>query len=155
MKISVYLIIAISLRLTFAAYAGEYNGLTAQGYRWVLVDGPYACTTVEDVQRIVAHRTDSMELELVENIRCYYLIPGTIVLVIKQDAVTGMSQIQLGSITRPLWTYTRFLSKHPVRDTYGRIERPEECGLIPKADTAVIPLPPDDPTARTQQNGNP
>jgi hypothetical protein len=137
MKIPIYLIIAISLRLTFAAYAGEYNDLTAQGYRWVLVDGPYACTMVEDVQRIVAHRTDSTELEFVENIRCYYLIPGTIVLVIKEDPATGMSQMQLGGITRPLWTYTRFLSKHPVRDTYGSIETPEEWGLIPKADTTA------------------
>ena len=42
-----------------------------------------------------------------------------------------MSEIRLGGITRSLWTYSRFLSKHPVRDTYGVIETPENAGLIP------------------------
>jgi hypothetical protein len=68
----------------------------------------------------------------VENVHCHYLIPGTVVQVIKEDPAKGMSQIWVGGITTPLWTYTRFLSKHPVRDTYGNIEMPEERGLTPK-----------------------
>jgi hypothetical protein len=35
----------------------------------------------------------------------------------------------------------RFLSKHPVRDTYGDIETPKNSGLIPSADTATVPEP--------------
>jgi len=49
----------------------------------------------------------------------------------QEDPARGMSEIRLGGITRSLWTYSRFLSKHPVRDTYGVIETPENAGLIP------------------------
>jgi hypothetical protein len=146
---------AVGLTHTQTAVAENYNNWTAQGYRWVTVNGPYACNTERDVERMVAHRTDATELQAVENIQCYYLIPGTIVQVINEDPAKGMSQIRLGGITKSLWTYSRFLSKQPVRDTYGTIETPEECGLMPKAETAVIPLPSDDLAARTQQNGTP
>jgi hypothetical protein len=51
----------------------------------------YVCNTEQDVDRI--HRTDATELEVVENIRCYYLILGTIVQVIKEDpAEAGCSE---------------------------------------------------------------
>ena len=130
---------AVSLGLTCTAFADNYSDLAAQGYRWATVDGPYACTTERDVQRIAGHRNDLTGLHMVENIRCYYLIPGTIVQVIKEDPARGMSEMRLGSITRSLWTYSRFLSKHPVRDTYGVIETPENSGLIPTGDTAIAP----------------
>ena len=75
---------------------------------------------------------------------------------IKEDPARGLSEMRLGSITRSLWTYTIFLSKHPVRDTYGIIETPENSGLIPTADTAIVPeLSPDNSTDRTQPNQNP
>ena len=73
--------------------------LAAKGYRWVTVNGPYACKTEEDAERIAAHHTDAIELQVVENIECYYLIPGTIVQVIKEDPPRGISEIRLGSIT--------------------------------------------------------
>ncbi len=155
MNLAISVITAVSMSLTCTALADHYNDLAIQGYRWVNVDGPYACHTEEDVQRIVAHRTDAAELQVVENIQCHYLIPGTVVQVIKEDPAKGMSQIRLGGITRPLWTSTRFLSKHPVRDTYETIETPEDCGLMPKADMAVTPLPSDNSTARTRPNGSP
>jgi hypothetical protein len=155
MKLAIPVMTAISLSLTCTALADNYNDLAAQGYRWVIVDGPFACTAEQDVQRIVAHRTDATELQMVENLQCYYLIQGTVVQVIKEDPANGMSQMRLAGITRFLWTYSKFLSKHPVRDTYGTIETPEECGLKPEADTAVIPLPSDNSTARSRQNGNP
>jgi hypothetical protein len=117
---------------------------------------PVACKTEQDAERITAHYTDAIELQVVQNIECYYLIPGTIVKVIKEDPARGMSEMRLGSITRSLWTYSRFLSKHPVKDTYGVIETPEKSGLIPTADTAILPaLPSHNSTARTWQNGNP
>jgi hypothetical protein len=53
---------------------------------------------------------------------CYYLIPGTIVQLIKQDPLRGLSQMRIAGVPRPLWTYTRFLSERPVRDLYGVIK---------------------------------
>jgi hypothetical protein len=150
MKLAISLMTAVGLSLTCTALADHYKDLAAQGYRWVTVNGPYACETEQDLQRIVAHRTDATELEAVQNIQCYYLIPGTVVQVIDEDPARSMSKIRLGSIIKSLWTYNRFLSKQPVQDTYGNIETPEECGLIPRAEAAVTPLPPDSSTARTQ-----
>ena len=150
MKLAIFLMTAVGLSLTCTALADHYKDLAAQGYRWVTVNGPYACETEQDLQRIVAHHTDATELQAVQTIQCYYLIPGTVVQVINEDPARGMSQIRLGGITKSLWTYNRFLSKQPVQDTYGSIETPEECGLIPKAETAVAPLSPDSSAARTQ-----
>jgi hypothetical protein len=133
MKLAASVITALGL-LTCTVLADNYTDLAAQGYRWVTVNGPYACETEQDLQRIVAHHTDTTELQVVENIQCYYLIPGTVVQVINEDPRKGTSQIRLGTIAKSLWTYTRFLSKHPVQDTYGSIETPEERGLIPRAE---------------------
>jgi hypothetical protein len=150
MKLLISFMTAVSLGLACTVLGDDnYSALAAQGYRWVTVNGPYACNTEQDVERITAHHTDATELEVVQNIQCYYLIPGTIVQVIKEDPTRGMSEIRLGSITRSLWTYSRFLSKHPVRDTYGVIETPENSGLIPTGDTAIAPGSP------FRANGNP
>ena len=134
---------AIGLGLTCPALADRYSDLVAQGYRWVTVDGPYACNAERELQQIACHRTDATERQTVENIRCYYLIPGTIVQVITEDPARGMSKVRLGSITAPppLWTYPKFLSKRPVQDIYGIIETPEYSGSAPKAGAAVIPPP--------------
>jgi hypothetical protein len=157
MKLLISFMTAVSLGLTCTVLGGDnYTALAAQGYRWVTVNGPYACTTEQDAKRIAAHHTDAIELQVVENIECYYLIPGTIVQVIKEDPARGISEIRLGSIIRSLWTYSRFLSKRPVKDTYGVIETPENSGLIPAADTAIVPaLPSDNSTARSRPNANP
>jgi hypothetical protein len=137
------------------ALADNYSDLAAQGYRWVTVDGPYACTSEQDVQRIVGHHTDEAELHMVESIRCYYLIPGTIVQVIKEDPANNMSEMRLVSVARSLWTYSRFLSKHPVHDTYGVIETPENSGLIQAAEAVSVPVFLYSPTAQTRQHENP
>jgi len=157
MKLLISFMAAVSLGLTCTVLGGDnYSTLAAKGYRWVTVNGPYACISEEDAKRITAHHTDAIELQVVENIQCYYLIPGTIVQVIKEDPARGISEIRLGSITRSLWTYNRFLSKRPVQDTYGVIETPENAGLIPTAHTAIVPeFPSDSSTARTRANGNP
>jgi hypothetical protein len=157
MKLLIPFITAVSLGLTCTILGGDnYSALAARGYRWVTINGPYACNTEQGVERIVARHTDATELQVVENIQCYYLIPGTIVQVIKEDPARGLSEMRLGSIIRSLWTYAIFLSKHPVKDTYGVIETPENSGLIPTADTAIVPgLPSDSSTARTRPSGNP
>ena len=103
------------------------------------VDAAYACTTEQDLQRIAGHRNDVTELHMVESIRCYYLIPGAILQVIKVDPARGMSHMRLLSINRSLWTSTRFLSKQPVQDTYGVFETPTSSGFIPTADTGIVP----------------
>ena len=157
MRLLISFMTAVGLGLICTVLAGDnYGALAAQGYRWVIINGPYACKTEQDVERITAHHTDATELQVVENIQCYYLIPGTIVQVIKEDPARGLSEMRLGSITRSLWTYTIFLSKHPVRDTYGVIETPESSGLIPAADTAIVPaLSYDNSTTRSRPNENP
>jgi hypothetical protein len=152
---SLFVITAFGLSVLSSALAGNYSDLETQGYRWVIVDGPYACTAEEDVQRIVGHHTDEAELHMVESIRCYYLIPGTIAQLIKEDPAKGTAEIRLGGVTRSVWTYTRFLSKHPVRDTYGVIETPENAGLIQNGNTLLVPTLPDRTTTETRQNGNP
>jgi hypothetical protein len=131
---------ALSVGLTCTALGDSYSDLAAQGYRWVTVDGPYACTTERDVQRMVGHRTDATELQVVEDIRCYYLIPGTIVQVIKEDPANGMSEMRLATVGRSLWTSNRFLTKHPIPDTYGITETPENSGLLPSPAAASIQL---------------
>ena len=98
-------------------------------YRWIVVDGPYACPSKEDLRQITKHHTDEIELQMVDELRAYYLIAGTIVKLVQEDSSSGMSQIRLGGITRDLWTRTRFLSKRPITDPYGAIETPETSGL--------------------------
>jgi hypothetical protein len=61
MKLRMLFFAAISFSLTGASRAADYSDLVAQGYRWVTVDGPYACPTEQDVQRITDHRTDAIE----------------------------------------------------------------------------------------------
>jgi hypothetical protein len=47
----------------------------AKGYRWVAVNGPYACVTEQDVRQITSDHTDLKALHVVENLRAYYFIP--------------------------------------------------------------------------------
>jgi hypothetical protein len=146
MKLRILGFAAFTLGLMGSAFAADYKELIAEGYRWVTVDGPYACTTEQEVQRITSHRTDATELQMVEDLQAYYLIPGTLVQVVRNDPPTGMSEIQLGGITIPLWTYTKFLSARPMEDTYGVIETPANSGLIPSRGTGLIQLPPEAPS---------
>jgi hypothetical protein len=155
MKLAFSLLVAVTLALSSAVLAGDYNVFAAQGYRWVVVNGPYACNDEQDTERITNHHTDAAELDGVQNIWCYYLIPGTIVKVIKQDPLRRLSQMRIAGVPRPLWTYTRFLSERPVRDLYGVIETPESSGLFSTGTTDVLPLPFDSSPARTQPNETP
>jgi hypothetical protein len=86
---------------------------------------------------MVNNPSDEVELKMVEVVRAYFLIPGTIVQVTEDDPSSGLSQIRMAGITVDLWTLTRFLSEHPVKDTYGVIETPETSGLIPTATSAI------------------
>ena len=78
---------------------------------------------------------------MVEEGGAYYLIPGAIVRVLEENPMTGMSEIHLAGIAKPLWTNAKFLSPHPIRDMFGVIETPENSGLIPSADARMIRPP--------------
>ena len=112
--------------------------LVEKGYRWITVNGPYACVTEQELGKITSSRTDLAELHMVEEGRVCYLIPGTLVRVTRDDEANGMSVILLGGITKSLWTYTKFLSAHPIRDVYGIVETPDTAGLIDPGDAAIV-----------------
>jgi hypothetical protein len=78
-----------------------------------------------------------IELHMVEEGRAYYLIPGTLVRVMQDDQANGMSEILLGGLTKPLWTYNKFLTGRPIRDIYGVVETPDTAGLIDLSHAAV------------------
>src|ERR1700747_720831 len=128
---------ADGLRETGYTSGGSLNDLVAKGYRWVTVDGPYACAREQEVRKISSKPPDTMELSLVEAGDAYYLIPGTLVRITQDDHANGMSEIVLGGITKPLWTYTKFLSARPIRDIYGTVETPDTAGLIDPGDAAI------------------
>jgi hypothetical protein len=116
---------AAALGTASTALAANYDDLVAQGYRWVIVDGPYGCPSRADLQQITKHRTDDAELAMVGQLRAYYLIPGNVVQVVQEDTVSGMSKIRAAGIVKDLWTFTKFLSRRPIKDTYGVVEIPE------------------------------
>jgi hypothetical protein len=149
MKIGMLVVVIVGLSLTWSTWADDLaqlghspgipvKDLVAKGYRWVAVDGPYACTTEQEVQQITSDHSDLRELHMVENLRAYYLIPGAVARVIQDDHANGMSEILLAGIPTPLWTYTKFLTARPIRDTYGVIETPNNAGLVDPRDAAIV-----------------
>ena len=140
MKFRLLVFSAIAFGLTSAAWAEDFKALAAQGYRWVTVNGPFACATEQDVRQITSDPTDSNELHMVEDGGAYYLIPGTLVQVVQDDQPSGMSKILIGGIVKPLWTYTGFLTATPIQDTYGIVETPENTGLIDTGDTGEVEI---------------
>jgi hypothetical protein len=156
MKIRMLVIYVVGLSLIGSTWAdglpkmgytsgGSVKDLVAEGYRWVAVDGPYACVKEQEVRQITSSRTDVTELSLVEAGDAYYLIPGTLARITQDDHVNGMSEILLGGITKPLWTYTKFLSARPTRDIYGIVETPDTAGLIDPGEPAVAGSALDEP----------
>ncbi len=149
MKLRMLVVSVINLSLICTALADDLprigysdrtpvKDLVAKGYRWVTVDGPYACATEQEVRKITSNRTDLVELHMVEEGRAYYLIPGTLVRIMEDDQANGMSEILMGGMTKPLWTYNKFLTARPIRDIYGNIETPDTAGLIDPGDAAIV-----------------
>jgi hypothetical protein len=132
---------AMAMALTSSAAGDEHSDLVAKGYRWVTADGLYACVSKDDVCRMVNNSTspagDEVAIKMVEQVKAYYLIPGTIVQVTEDDPSSGLSRIRMAGITVNLWTLTRFLAKQAFKDTYGVLETPETSGLIPTAAPAI------------------
>jgi hypothetical protein len=111
--------------------------LVEKGYRWATVNGSYACATEREVRQITNDRSDLTELHMVEDGGAYYLIPVTLVRVIRDNQANGMSEILLGGIEKPLLTYNKFLTARAIRDIYGIVETPDTAGLIDPSDPAV------------------
>jgi hypothetical protein len=119
------------------AFADKYEDLVAKGFRWATADGPYAAVAKEDAVRVAGHLSDSEILKMVEQVKVYYLTPGTLVQLVSEDKKAGLSEIRMAGITSDLWTLSRFLTKHAIRDTYGVVETPETSGLIPTTGTII------------------
>ena len=122
MKIQMLVISVIGLSLTCTTWADDLPSL---GYS--------AGIPVKD---LVAK--DLRELHMVENLQAYYLIPGALARVIRDDHANGMSEILLAGILTSLWTYTKFLTARPIEDTYGVIETPDNAGLVDPRDAAIV-----------------
>jgi hypothetical protein len=126
----------VAVGMVSPTWARDYKDLIAEGYRWVSLDGPFACPSKEDLRRITSEPSDTNELHMVEQVRAYYLIQGALVKVIQEDGSTGMAQIRVAGINSNLWTYKKFLSRRPIKNAYAAIETPETSGLI-SADTTA------------------
>jgi hypothetical protein len=61
---------------------------------------------------------------MVEEIRAYFLIKGSMVQVVTEETSSGLSQINIPGMTQNLWTLTKFLTKQPIKDIIGRVETP-------------------------------
>jgi hypothetical protein len=113
MRIPIIVLAVATVGLGSTASADPYKDLAAQGYRWVIVDGPYACPSKDDLREITRNHTDRIELEMVQELRTYYLIRGVIIQVAQEDAASGMSEIHVPGRPSTFWTLTKFLSKVP------------------------------------------
>jgi hypothetical protein len=123
MKISAKIAIAVvGAGLPFAALADKYDTLVLKGYRWVAADGPYACPSKDDLQSIVKNKNDENQIHMVEQLRAYFLVRGSLVQVVQEDKASGMTLFNGGGLS--CWTLDKFLSKRPVKDLNGAIETP-------------------------------
>jgi hypothetical protein len=57
------LVVATILQ-TSAALADKYDDLVAKGYRWITTDGPFACASKDDLNRIIKNRSDENTLRM-------------------------------------------------------------------------------------------
>ena len=143
MKLGILIATAISVGLSWTARADNYDTLAAKGYRWVdcplcksaqarglHIYGVNASPTEQGLERISNHRSGRTESQTLKDGQAFCVKPGKIVQIIKEDRATGMSQVQMGGSTKILWTYSRFLSKRPIRDIHGVIETPENSALV-------------------------
>ena len=121
---TILLAAAVAVGLASAGLGANYDDLVRQGYRWVTVDGPLACVSKDDLRQMVQKPSDELKLKMVEEVRAYYLIRGTVVRVVTEETSSGLSQINMPGITQNLWTLTKFLTKQPIKDIIGRIETP-------------------------------
>jgi hypothetical protein len=135
--VAILAIAAGFLTLTSTASTDKYGDLVAQGFRWSSVHGLYACLSKDDVRLMLNNPSDKLLLKMIEQVKAYFLTTGALVQVTEEDPHLGLSKIRVAGITVELWTLTKFLSRHPIKDIYGVVETPETSGLIPTAAMGV------------------
>jgi hypothetical protein len=112
--------------LTSTAFSDQYDDLVTKGYRWVTTDGPFACRSKEDLQRIIRNQSDENTLRMLQRGGVYFLIRGVIVQVAQEDKASGVSQIHWDGIVGNLWMPSNFLSKRPIVNVLGTIATPTQ-----------------------------
>jgi hypothetical protein len=155
MRVPIRVLAAAVVVLGSTASADRYKDFAAQGYRLVAVDGPYACPSKDDLQEITRHRTDLLEVKMVSDLHAYYLIRGVLVQVVQEDAASGMSEVHLPGGFKTFWTLKRFLSRSPVKDTFGAVETPTASTMVLPGQTMPSPTPKADADALNQQHAMP
>jgi hypothetical protein len=125
MKVRTIIGIAVAaVGLTSTALADKYNDLVAKGYRWITTDGPFACRSKDDLQRLIKDQSDENSMRMVSQGGVYYLIRGVIVQMVQEDKASGMSQVHWDGIVGDLWMPSKFLSKPPITNILGTISLP-------------------------------
>jgi hypothetical protein len=143
MKALTMILAAVAAGLAPTALADPYKNLAAQGYRWVSVDGPYACRSKDDLREISKHPTDLIGFRMVQERGAYYLIQGQIVQIDQVDAAAGMSQMHVPGHPAKVWTLSRFLSREPIRDASGIFETLTTLNMMPNEQMGVPAASPD------------
>jgi hypothetical protein len=145
MKISALFLTAVATAvLASTGLAANYEAFVKEGYRWATADGPFACPAKGDLQEIIKHSgDDEVPLQMVEQLRAYYLVRGTMVKVVQEEPASGLAEIQIAGITTDLWTLSRFLSTRPIPDVYGAVETPATSGFLPTATPEIREVPSD------------
>ena len=126
---------AAAVVLTSTALADKYDDLVTKGYRWVTIDGPFACRSKDDVNRIIKNRSDENTLRMVQQGGVYFLIRGAIVQMVQEDKASGISQVHSDGIVGNLWMPSNFLSKRPILNVLGTIATPSQAIGVNKPDT--------------------
>jgi len=142
---------AAAIRLTSTGFSDQYDDLVRKGYRWVTSDGPFACRSKEDLQRISKDQSEENTLRMVSQGGVYFLIQGAIVQVAQEDKASGMAQIHWDGIVGNLWMPSSFLSKRPILNILGTIATPLQPIWVTKSavnsmDMTATPAPSETPT---------
>ena len=143
---------AAAIWLTSTGFSDQYADLVRKGYRWVTSDGPFACRSKEDIQRILKDQSDENTLRMVSQGGVYFLIQGAIVQVALEEKASGMAQIHWDGIVGTLWMPSNFLSKRPILNVLGTIATPSQPIWVTKSDVSSMdatatPDPSETPTA--------
>ena len=134
MKLRTIVGIGTAVWLTSTVLADQYDDLVAKGYRWVTTDGPFACASKDDLNRIIKNRSDENTLRMVEKGGVYFLIRGGIVQVLQEDKASGLSLVRWDGIAANLWTPSKFLSKRPIVNILGTIATPTQAIGVTNSD---------------------
>jgi hypothetical protein len=118
----VVFIAAAAITVTSTTLADKYDDLAKQGYRWITTEGPFACRSKEDVQRVIKNGSAN-DVQLVTQLHAYFLIRGAVVQLIQEDKTSGLSQVDAQGMGY-LWMPSRFLSKRPIASILGTIFTP-------------------------------